>query len=72
MKNIPTKDQIRQWIVENPAQSTKRDIALAFGLKGAAKIDLKRILIELTEEGGIAPRQGEAQSPRHGFRSVIQ
>lgn len=56
MNNIPSKDQIRQWIIENPAQSTKRDIALAFGLKGAAKIDLKHMLIELEQEGGIAPR----------------
>lgn len=56
MKNIPSKDQIRQWIIENPAKSTKRDIALAFGLKGAAKIDLKHMLIELEQEGGIAPR----------------
>lgn len=56
MKTIPSKDQIRQWIIDNPAQSSKRDIALAFGLKGAAKIDLKHMLIELEQEGGIAPR----------------
>lgn len=56
MKTIPSKDQIRQWIIDNPTQSTKRDIALAFGLKGAAKIDLKHMLIELEQEGGIAPR----------------
>ena len=56
MKMIPNKDQIRQWIIDNPAQSTKRDIALAFGLKGAAKIDLKRILMDLEQEGDIAPR----------------
>ena len=56
MKTIPSKDHIRQWIIDNPAQSSKRDIALAFGLKGAAKIDLKHMLIELEQEGGIAPR----------------
>lgn len=56
MNLIPTKDQIRQWILDNPARSTKRDIAMAFGIKGSAKVDLKRILTELEAEGGLAPR----------------
>ncbi len=56
MNLIPTKDQIRQWILDNPTQAAKHDIAKAFGIKGSAKIDLKRILYELEEEGGLAPR----------------
>lgn len=51
MSNIPSKGQILQWITDNPGKRSKRDIAQAFGIKGAARIDLKRILKELQEEG---------------------
>ncbi|MBC7479462.1 MAG: RNB domain-containing ribonuclease, partial [Pseudorhodobacter sp.] len=53
MNQIPTKDQIRQWIAENPTLSAKRDIAKAFGIKGDARIDLKRLLRELEAEGSV-------------------
>ena len=48
---MPTKDQICQWIIDNPALLAKRDIARAFEIKGDARIDLKRMLKELEEEG---------------------
>ncbi len=51
MNPIPTKDQIRQWITDNPLLTAKRDIAKAFGIKGDARIDLKRLLKELEAEG---------------------
>ena len=51
MNNIPTKEQIRSWINDNPTLSAKRDIAKAFGIKGDARIDLKRVLRELEGEG---------------------
>jgi ribonuclease R len=51
MSNIPSKEQILQWITDNPGKRSKRDIAKAFGIKGAARIDLKRILKDLQEEG---------------------
>ncbi|AWB49698.1 ribonuclease R [Gemmobacter aquarius] len=53
MNQLPTKDQIRQWIAENPGQGAKRDIAKAFNIKGAGRIELKRILRELEDEGGV-------------------
>ena len=56
MNNLPTKDQIRQWITENPGTATKRDVANAFGIKGDARIDLKRLLKELEGEGGVEKR----------------
>ncbi|GHE04626.1 ribonuclease R [Defluviimonas sp. 20V17] len=56
MSQIPTKDQILAWIAENPALSAKRDIAKAFGIKGAARIDLKRVLKELEAEGHLQKR----------------
>jgi ribonuclease R len=56
MNILPSKDQIRSWIAENPGLSAKRDIAKAFGIKGDARIDLKRMLKELEDEGGIEKR----------------
>jgi ribonuclease R len=53
MKTLPTKDQIRQWILDNPSLTGKRDIAKAFGISGDGRIDLKRMLRELEAEGAI-------------------
>ena len=50
---LPSKEQIRQWIVENPGLSSKRDIAKAFGLKGDQRSDLKRLLREMEGEGDL-------------------
>ena len=51
MKTLPSKDEIRQWISENPGLSAKRDIAKAFGIKGDARIELKAMLRVLEGEG---------------------
>jgi ribonuclease R len=51
MSRIPSKDEIRTWISENPSLTAKRDIAKAFGIKGQDRIDLKRVLRELEGEG---------------------
>ena len=51
MEKIPEKAKILDWISENPTLTAKRDIAKAFGIKGAQRIDLKRILKELASEG---------------------
>ncbi|WP_308917762.1 ribonuclease R [Jannaschia sp. LMIT008] len=60
---IPTKPQILQWIADNPAQTSKRDIARAFGVKGAARIDLKRVLRELQDEGHLTKRKKTFEDP---------
>ncbi|WP_373635139.1 ribonuclease R [Yoonia sp. SS1-5] len=57
MTRIPSKSEILQWISENPTKTAKRDIAKAFGIKGAARIDLKRLLKELQEDGKLAKRR---------------
>ena len=51
MSTLPTKQDILDWISENPTLTAKRDIAKAFGIKGAARIDLKRLLKELEADG---------------------
>ncbi len=63
MSRIPTKQEILDWISENPTLTAKRDIAKAFGIKGAARIDLKRILRELEEEGHLEKRKKTYRDP---------
>ncbi|MCB6177747.1 ribonuclease R [Rhodobacter sp. Har01] len=53
MTPLPSKDQIRQWIAENPGLTSKRDIAKAFGLKGDQRAELRRLLAELEGEGTV-------------------
>ena len=57
MNQIPTKDQIRQWISDNPGLMAKRDIAKAFGIKGDGKVELKRLLKELESDGALVRKR---------------
>ncbi len=57
MNQIPTKEQILQWIADNPTLTAKRDIAKAFGVKDAGRIELKRLLKELEAEGALEKRR---------------
>ncbi|MCB2125621.1 MAG: RNB domain-containing ribonuclease, partial [Rhodobacteraceae bacterium] len=57
MVRIPSKTEILDWIAENPGLSAKRDIAKAFGIKGAERIELKRLLKELEAEGTLERRR---------------
>lgn len=63
MSKIPTKEQILEWISDNPTKTSKRDIGRAFGIKGAARIDLKRLLKELETEGHLEKRQKSYRDP---------
>ena len=57
MTRIPSKSEILDWIAANPTKTAKRDIAKAFGVKGAARVDLKRLLRELQDEGKLTKRR---------------
>lgn len=63
MSHIPSKDEILKWISDNPTLTSKRDIANAFGIKGAARIDLKRLLKELAEDGHLEKRKKTYRDP---------
>ncbi|MBY5933595.1 ribonuclease R [Tateyamaria omphalii] len=63
MSRIPSKPEILDWISANPTLTAKRDIAKAFGIKGAARIDLKRLLKELEAEGHLEKRKKTYQDP---------
>ena len=57
MAQIPSRQQILEWVADNPDATSKRDIAKAFGIKGAERIELKRILKELESEGLLERRR---------------
>ena len=63
MTQIPSKDEILAWISDNPTLTSKRDIAKAFGIKGADRIELKRLLRELEDEGHLAKRKKTYRDP---------
>lgn len=63
MTRIPSKDEVLQWISDNPTKSSKRDIARAFGIKGQDRIDLKRVLRELEAEGHLTKRNKTYRDP---------
>ncbi len=63
MSRLPSKQEILDWIAENPALTAKRDIAKAFGIKGADRIDLKRMLKELEEDGHLEKRRKTYRDP---------
>ncbi|RME96664.1 MAG: ribonuclease R [Alphaproteobacteria bacterium] len=51
---VPSKQEILDFIESAPERAGKREIARAFGIKGAARIDLKRLLREMADEGLIS------------------
>ncbi|MCY4209077.1 MAG: VacB/RNase II family 3'-5' exoribonuclease [Roseovarius sp.] len=51
MSDIPSKDEILQWILRNPAKATKRRIAKEFKVKGDGRIAMKNMLRELKRDG---------------------
>lgn len=53
MKDFPSKKDIVDWIRNNPGKSGKREIGRAFGIKGAARQELKSLLRELQQTGEI-------------------
>ena len=63
MARLPSKQDILDWIEEHPTLTAKRDIAKAFGIKGADRIDLKRILKELEEDGHLEKRRKTYRDP---------
>ena len=63
MTKLPTQADILEWIRAHPEKSSKRDIAKAFGIKGAARINLKQTLKELEAEGHISQHRRRFSDP---------
>ncbi|MGD9784855.1 MAG: ribonuclease R [Hyphomicrobiaceae bacterium] len=52
--DLPTREQILEFLRTADAKAGKREIARAFAIKGGDRIALKRLLAEMAEEGQIA------------------
>ncbi|RJE84890.1 ribonuclease R [Paracoccus onubensis] len=63
MTQIPSKQQIMDWVADHPDANSKRDIAKAFGIKGADRIELKRLLKELEADGQLERRRRHYLDP---------
>lgn len=60
---LPTKEDVLEFIQSTPDRVGKREIARAFQLKGAARIELKRLLKGMAEDGLITgPRKRIAKT----------
>ncbi len=55
-KPFPTRDEIVAFIRTQSGETGTREIARAFGLKNADRIELKRILRDLADDGVVARR----------------
>ncbi len=51
---MPTKDELLKFIRTSQTKVGKREIARAFNIKGGDRIELKRLIAELTDEGVLA------------------
>ncbi|MEL6700679.1 MAG: ribonuclease R, partial [Pseudomonadota bacterium] len=63
MAKIPSRADVLDWISENPTRASKRDIAKAFGIKGADRIELKRLLKALEDDGHLEKRKRSYRDP---------
>ncbi|MBB5221503.1 ribonuclease R [Amaricoccus macauensis] len=61
VQQVPSPEQILEWLREHPDAGAKRDIARAFGLKGAAKVELKQLLTRMQREGLLERRRGRVR-----------
>lgn len=48
---LPTKEQILEFVRDSSSFSGKREIARAFGIRGADRVGLKSLLSEMADEG---------------------
>src|SRR5437868_8228772 len=59
-RGLPSRKQILDFIASSDQPAGKREIARAFGLSGQEKIDLKRLLKDMADEGLIDSSPGRA------------
>jgi ribonuclease R len=67
---LPSRKQILDFIASSDLPAGKREIARAFGLSGQAKIDLKRLLKDMADEGLIDSSPGRAFHQAGGVPKV--
>ena len=67
---LPTRQQVLDFIASSDQPAGKREIARAFGLHGADKIALKRLLTDMADEGLIDGGPGRAFHQAGGLPKV--
>jgi len=67
---LPSRKQILDFIASSDQPAGKREIARAFGLSGQIKIDLKRLLKDMADEGLIDSSPGRAFHQAGGIPKV--
>jgi len=67
---LPSRKQILDFIASSDQPAGKREIARAFGLSGQVKIDLKRLLKDMADEGLIDSSPGRAFHQAGGVPKV--
>src|SRR5947209_16002380 len=67
---LPTRKEILDFIASSDQPAGKREIARAFGLSGQEKIDLKRLLKDMADEGLIDSSPGRAFHQSGGVPKV--
>jgi ribonuclease R len=67
---LPSRKQILDFIASSDQPAGKREIARAFGLSGQTKIDLKRLLKDMPDEGLIDSSPGRAFHQAGGVPKV--
>src|SRR5437764_6910396 len=68
--DLPSRKQILDFIASSDQPAGKREISRAFGLSGQAKIDLKRLLKDMADEGLIDSSPGRAFHKSGGVPKV--
>ena len=69
-KQVPTRQQILDFIEQSERPAGRREISKAFGLRGADKIALKALLKDMTKEGLLAGDLGRALHKVGGLPKV--
>ena len=67
---LPTKQEILDYIQDSPTPVGKREIARAFQIKGAQRIELKALLRELEAEGAIDKGRKRKMAPKGALPEV--
>ncbi|MHB2167956.1 ribonuclease R [Alsobacter sp. R-9] len=67
---LPSREEILAFIRSEPGEIGKREIARAFGIKGGARIALKRMIRDLEEEG-VLSRKGKVLHKSGGLPPVV-
>ena len=60
---LPSREALLEFIAGRPDKAGKREIARAFGIAGADRIGLKRLLREMEDEGLIAGKREHLRRP---------